>query len=45
VEGIGHVKSDGAENSGNQRKFHFRYAKVGKIREDMQGYASWRISS
>jgi hypothetical protein len=45
MEGIGHTKSDGAKNCGNKRKFHLQYAKVGQIREDLQGYANWRRSS
>jgi hypothetical protein len=31
VEGVGHTESDGVENSGNERKFHLRYEKVGQI--------------
>jgi hypothetical protein len=38
VEGVGHAESDGAANSRNERKFHIQYAKVGQMREDMQGY-------
>jgi hypothetical protein len=45
AEGVVHTESDGAENSGNERKFHFRFAKVGQMREDLQGYVAWRRSS
>jgi hypothetical protein len=45
VEGVGHAESDGAENYGKEREFQLRYAKVGQIREDMQGYAAWCRSS
>jgi hypothetical protein len=45
MEGIGHATSDGAENSGNERKFHLQFAKVGHMREDLQGYEAWCISS
>jgi hypothetical protein len=45
VEGVGHVESDGAENSGNERKFHLGFAKVGQMREDLQRYAAWCRSS
>jgi hypothetical protein len=45
MEGIGHAESDGAENYGNERKFKLRYAKVGQIKGDLQGYVASCISS
>jgi hypothetical protein len=45
VEGVGQDENDGAENYGNERNFHLRFANVGQMREYLHGYASWHILS